>query len=557
MEELAALLDVHDVVTFRWYAQQMDLPVEQAKAELQQYADSHASSVNTVYLIGGRLKSDGGSQPRSKFQLVQKEKLSEIMAAYDSCTSHVYSVHKAANISNASMWNLSQEQDEQLFQQLKRETNCLLDNRWSNVKCTSVAKRAQRPAAARPPPQPAPPQSVSTPVSSRPAQAPPLGSASESATTVKRKEPTTEQESKKRPAPAGGVGAMFAAKAAQASSKSKLNAAKPTDSKGTNPLGLKPSPLASSTTSAKQQLANSSENCSSEAISKKSKTRAAVVSDSEDEDALPNESEAQGGREGERTSSDTTAVGRADPAPPPTSATAKPLNLRPAGTVKPSAVNAKKPKKVTKAADVDAEELAAIQSSKDKLKEAADGADVPSAERKESERAEASDKKREGGERLEEEDHKGTKRVKGSDEDEYAGSQPDEADVASAEPSSEEAPSKPRVRMVKERVREERTYMDERGYMVCEEVWVEKEVEREVPPSPPRFIRPASASVRPASKPSKSSSSKGIATFTMDDAEDEEPQKKARGKAGGKEAKPKVDKKAAGMQSMMSFFGKK
>ena len=29
------------------------------------------------------------------------------------------------------------------------------------------------------------------------------------------------------------------------------------------------------------------------------------------------------------------------------------------------------------------------------------------------------------------------------------------------------------------------------------------------------------------------------------------------GKAGGKETKAKVDKKAAGMQSMMSFFGKK
>ena len=59
-QELAALLDVQDVVTFRWYAQQMDVPVEQAKKDLQQYADDNRGKVQAVFLVGGSLKAEGG-----------------------------------------------------------------------------------------------------------------------------------------------------------------------------------------------------------------------------------------------------------------------------------------------------------------------------------------------------------------------------------------------------------------------------------------------------------------------------------------------------------------
>ncbi|EOD40902.1 hypothetical protein EMIHUDRAFT_222305 [Emiliania huxleyi CCMP1516] len=51
--------------------------------------------------------------------------------------------------------------------------------------------------------------------------------------------------------------------------------------------------------------------------------------------------------------------------------------------------------------------------------------------------------------------------------------------VAAAE--EEAAPTRTRTVTVKERVREEVTYMDERGYMVCEEKWVEREVEKQAP----------------------------------------------------------------------------
>ena len=74
-----------------------------------------------------------------------------------------------------------------------------------------------------------------------------------------------------------------------------------------------------------------------------------------------------------------------------------------------------------------------------------------------------------------------------------------------------------------------------------------------------RLAPPVSAPSVPLKPAGKASTSKGIATFTMDDAEDDEdgPKKgKGKGKAA-KEAKPKADKKAAGMASMMSFFGKK
>lgn len=129
---------------------------------------------------------------------------------------------------------------------------------------------------------------------------------------------------------------------------------------------------------------------------------------------------------------------------------------------------------------------------------------------------------------------------------------------------------------------------------------MEREVEREAPPSPTRFVRPASASVQPQAKAGKLPSSKGIASFTMEDAEEEvctyivltqdttfannaqissmhnavpfmpfqlvsdifrsqEAPKKGKGKAASsaKDSKSKNNKKTAGMQSMTSFFGKK
>lgn len=103
--------------------------------------------------------------------------------------------------------------------------------------------------------------------------------------------------------------------------------------------------------------------------------------------------------------------------------------------------------------------------------------------------------------------------------------------------------------MVKERVKEERTYQDARGYLVCEEVWVEKEVERPLPMPTAPSIRPAP---KPAPKPIVGKNGKkeprGMVT---EDAEE----------ASGKEKKGKakvVEKKVVtGAGSILGFFGKK
>ena len=63
-QELSALLDVQDIVTFRWYAQQMELPVETAKEELKQFCDNHRGKVHAVYLLGGGVTTSNGERRR-------------------------------------------------------------------------------------------------------------------------------------------------------------------------------------------------------------------------------------------------------------------------------------------------------------------------------------------------------------------------------------------------------------------------------------------------------------------------------------------------------------
>ena len=81
------------------------------------------------------------------------------------------------------------------------------------------------------------------------------------------------------------------------------------------------------------------------------------------------------------------------------------------------------------------------------------------------------------------------------------------------------------MRLVKERVKEEVTYMDERGYMVTEEKWVEKEVMKEAPPTPPS--RPA---VRAPVAPKHSVAAALAEAAAADDDDDDAPAGK-KGKA--------------------------
>ena len=92
------------------------------------------------------------------------------------------------------------------------------------------------------------------------------------------------------------------------------------------------------------------------------------------------------------------------------------------------------------------------------------------------------------------------------------------------------------------------------GYLVCEEVWVEREVERELPAAAPPKPRPAAfAAPKPAlvPKPPAKGKSKEPRGLVTEDAE--EPTKKPKGKT-----KAAPDKKVVmGAGSICSFFGKK
>ena len=116
----------------------------------------------------------------------------------------------------------------------------------------------------------------------------------------------------------------------------------------------------------------------------------------------------------------------------------------------------------------------------------------------------------------------------------------------------------PRMRLVKERVEEEVTYMDERGYMVTEERWVEKEVMKEAPPTPPS--RPA---VRAPVAPKHSVAAALAEAAAADDDDDDAPagkkgkaKAKAKGGAAKPAAKPKAKKDTAAQGSIKSFFGR-
>ena len=135
----------------------------------------------------------------------------------------------------------------------------------------------------------------------------------------------------------------------------------------------------------------------------------------------------------------------------------------------------------------------------------------------------------------------------------------DEAEARTGDGTSAAAGPTPRTHIVKERVKEEKTYMDERGYLVCEEVWVEKEVEREV-----SSYSTSSASATSKLKPSVSSAPKarsGVGKAkeprgmdSVDAAELDEAKPKAKGAAKAQGASVKV---ATGKSSIMGFFGKK
>ena len=141
-EDVAEALATNQLVTFRWFAQQYDVPAEQAKSVLQSYAADHDGEVSTVYLVGGSVKGDDSG--RMQYKLVEATKLDETRQTLESTTCHVYSLHSSAPRSAAdgeALWSLNHQQDRAMYMKLGHESNCLIDNRWSAVKCSQAVVR--------------------------------------------------------------------------------------------------------------------------------------------------------------------------------------------------------------------------------------------------------------------------------------------------------------------------------------------------------------------------------------------------------------------------------
>ena len=61
-ERITAALESQHSLSFRWYAQRFDVPVEQAKAELKRYHEAHQSKVHALYLVSSINDADGFSR---------------------------------------------------------------------------------------------------------------------------------------------------------------------------------------------------------------------------------------------------------------------------------------------------------------------------------------------------------------------------------------------------------------------------------------------------------------------------------------------------------------
>ena len=220
-----------------------------------------------------------------------EDRLEAVKASFEPLTAeHVYSLASSDKVSNADMSNLSQQQDAQLFAQLKTSPNCLIDNRWANIKCSAaLAPKLGKPSSRGTPgaasTSDAPSASTSTPLAKTPPSES-LTSAPRTAAPVadqaalaagaggeKGKVPETKKESKKRPAPSsGGVAALFAKKPSPAEAKEAGSTTPP--------------PAAAPAVASKATKPAATKGLEDEMAPKKSSKKRAVVSDdSEEEEA--------------------------------------------------------------------------------------------------------------------------------------------------------------------------------------------------------------------------------------------------------------------------------
>lgn len=118
-DEISALLDQNNLLTFRYLAQRVDVSANEAKEALKGYAKRY-DSVRAVYLVGGVPKNEAnGSSMR--YTLVQDDKLDATKAAFEPLTAcHLYSLHSGGATSGEALYILNHGQDRELYDGVSR-----------------------------------------------------------------------------------------------------------------------------------------------------------------------------------------------------------------------------------------------------------------------------------------------------------------------------------------------------------------------------------------------------------------------------------------------------
>ena len=155
-EQLAALLDEHSLVTYRYYAQHADVSVTDAKEALRAYHEANAGSgLTAIYMVGG---SRAGGNGGMGYELVPYDALDLAKERYESPSCHLYSLGAPKALSNDAIFLLNHGQDRRLYEEVRARPLSRLWGAWGDghALCRAHA-RCPPPPPPPPPPTPRPP----------------------------------------------------------------------------------------------------------------------------------------------------------------------------------------------------------------------------------------------------------------------------------------------------------------------------------------------------------------------------------------------------------------
>lgn len=138
---LSFVLDSLQVVSYKWLSRKFSITSNEAKRLLQSVAEQHGSNIDIIYAVSGWAKADHGCY---SVKLVPKSKLQEAKDTLDGhISTHVYSIQPCIPKDPAELWSAEYVQSEELFKEPSDQNNCLRDNRFSAVSCSSVTRQVR------------------------------------------------------------------------------------------------------------------------------------------------------------------------------------------------------------------------------------------------------------------------------------------------------------------------------------------------------------------------------------------------------------------------------